>query len=300
MNPKVSVIVASYNYAKYIVDTLNSILNQDFKDFEIIVVDDGSTDNSLQVIQKFVDSDPRVKLYTHLENKNQGLLKTLQLGLEKSQGEWIAFLESDDMWKSTCLSKRMAALAKSNWTCGWAFNATLSLVMPGASADWFNSYVPRIMEKAKSLATPDGAVDLSEPILYENLVPTFSSAMVRRDLLMSCHFDCKVPRWLDWYLWIQMSQKSKAAIVPEGLTLWRLHADSWNNRKTIKSYLRQYFTFRQQIQSLKLCPSEGLSVQEKKHLLGRSPWYFLFMRFNEIAKREGITGTIRKILKRLR
>lgn len=93
-----SVIVASYNYQDYIRETLDSLVNQTYKNFEVIVVDDGSSDDSVQIIREYEKKYPFVHLYQHANGKNKGLPETLLLGLNKSKGEFIAFCESDDKW----------------------------------------------------------------------------------------------------------------------------------------------------------------------------------------------------------
>lgn len=96
--PLISVIVASYNYAKYIKETLDSLIRQTNKSFEVIVVDDGSRDQSLPIIEEYANRFKNIKLYTHPSNQNRGLAETVKLGIEKSNGEYIAFCESDDYW----------------------------------------------------------------------------------------------------------------------------------------------------------------------------------------------------------
>lgn len=91
----ISIIVPVYNLEKYIAQCLESVLKQTFKEFEIIVIDDGSIDNSSQVIKKYQKKDKRVK-YFYQENK--GLSKARNTGLEKSAGEYIIFLDGDDFW----------------------------------------------------------------------------------------------------------------------------------------------------------------------------------------------------------
>lgn len=92
--PQISVIVPVYNTAKYLEKCLNSILNQKMKDFEVIIVNDGSTDNSEEIINKFLKKYPyRIKSY---KKKNGGLSDTRNFGIEKSTGEYLCFVDSDD------------------------------------------------------------------------------------------------------------------------------------------------------------------------------------------------------------
>lgn len=98
MNPQFSIIIPLYNKANYVVQTLDSVLNQTFTNFEIIIVNDGSTDNSLEVVENF--NDKRIKIYS---TKNQGVSAARNFGIKKAQANYIAFLDADDFWKNTHL-----------------------------------------------------------------------------------------------------------------------------------------------------------------------------------------------------
>ena len=104
---KVSIITASYNYENYIKETIESVLNQTFQDWELIIVDDGSKDNSVSVIKEYCNRDSRIKIFQHENAVNKGLAETIKLGLEKSNCEWVAFLESDDVWLPNSLEEKM-------------------------------------------------------------------------------------------------------------------------------------------------------------------------------------------------
>ena len=91
--PKISVIIPLYNKGFIISETLQSVLAQTFTDFEIIIVDDGSTDNGFEIVSKF--SDERIRLF---QQENKGAAAARNLGIEKSKGKLIAFLDADDYW----------------------------------------------------------------------------------------------------------------------------------------------------------------------------------------------------------
>lgn len=91
----VSVIIPVYNTEKYLDECLESVINQTYKNLEIILIDDGSTDNSAKVCQKWADKDKRILFFT---KENEGLGPTRNFGVDRSTGKWIAFLDSDDWW----------------------------------------------------------------------------------------------------------------------------------------------------------------------------------------------------------
>jgi glycosyltransferase involved in cell wall biosynthesis len=98
MTPFFSVIIPLYNKESYIINTLGSVLNQTFTDFEVIIVNDGSTDNSLKKIEPFIDL--RIKI---INQENRGASQARNLGIEKANGEYIALLDADDFWYSNHL-----------------------------------------------------------------------------------------------------------------------------------------------------------------------------------------------------
>ena len=95
MPPKVSVIIPVYNGDKYLRETLESIIHQTFRDFELLVIDDGSTDRSLQIINDYAKTDERITVYQNIENK--GIAFTTNFGIGQAKGEFIALTDQDDV-----------------------------------------------------------------------------------------------------------------------------------------------------------------------------------------------------------
>ncbi len=95
--PKVSVILPSYNYAMLLPRAIDSVLAQTFQDWELIIVDDGSPDGSVSVIESYLREYPgRIHFFQHENGQNKGLSFTYQKGFEECKGEYIALLEADD------------------------------------------------------------------------------------------------------------------------------------------------------------------------------------------------------------
>lgn len=100
MDPLISVIMATYNRAEYIEDAIDSIKRQTFKNYEIIVVDDGSTDNTKEILEKFKD-------VRYIPLAHGGIATARNAAVKAARGKWIAFLDSDDMWKESKLQKQV-------------------------------------------------------------------------------------------------------------------------------------------------------------------------------------------------
>jgi glycosyltransferase involved in cell wall biosynthesis len=297
--PAVTVLVPSYNYARYLPGALHSASAQTFGDYELLIVEDGSTDQSPAIARAFAARDARVRILTHADGRNHGLSASLALGLAAARGRWTAFLEADDQWLPECLERRLAAASTSN--AGVVLNDITLLPEPGTETSWYESYVPRVMRghalRARAAAPTDGSAENCVPLkariaaraavpvgatgpedgdatsrcptfngappdnatrngpavytvtasytfgtafYLENIIPTFSCAMVRTDLLRRVSFDTPASRWLDWWVWAQLATFTAFAFVPEKLTQWRLHPKSWNGKVEPRGYMRDY------------------------------------------------------------
>lgn len=109
MEIEVSIIMPVYNAEKFLSETIDSIVNQSYKEFELIIVNDGSTDNSLLISQKYAALDPRIRIYT---TQNKGICAARNLGLEKAKGKFICFSDHDDTFDVTLLEDNINLIKK--------------------------------------------------------------------------------------------------------------------------------------------------------------------------------------------
>lgn len=117
--PTVSVIIPTYNRALYITSALDSVFAQNYNNFEVIVVDDGSTDNTREVLRKYF------KKIVYIYQENSGVSSARNRGIRRSQGEWLAFLDSDDEWHPDKLSTQIKRILKDDKLCVHTTNASL-------------------------------------------------------------------------------------------------------------------------------------------------------------------------------
>src|SRR6516164_1342208 len=108
MTPRVSVCIPTYNGAAYLTETLTSAVSQTLDDFEVVVVDDLSTDDSFDIAQRFARSDSRVRVFRNTERAGSGAANAKRY-LELARGEWIKPLNQDDVMAPTCLARMVAA-----------------------------------------------------------------------------------------------------------------------------------------------------------------------------------------------
>lgn len=117
MDGLVSIIMPTYNCADFIGESIESVLNQTYENWELIIADDCSTDNTENVVNKFIKVDNRIKYYKLKENSGAAIARNL--AVDKSKGEFIAFLDSDDLWTNDKLEKQINWMKKNNYkfTC---------------------------------------------------------------------------------------------------------------------------------------------------------------------------------------
>lgn len=205
--PKVSVIIPNFNNAHYVVSAIQSVLNQSYQDFEIIVVDDGSTDNSRETIAQF---GTKVR---YLWQANQGLAGARNTGIRAAQGELIGLLDADDLWLPTYLATMLDLCQESPQSAVY-YCAAQCIDSNGVK-------LPRV------LGVPAAS---SEPI-YQTLVRANflipSTIVMRRGVVMAAGlFDQQLRSCEDWDLWLRIGTNARFTGISEPLVLYRLHNSS--------------------------------------------------------------------------
>lgn len=225
-NMKISIITASYNYENYIKETIQSVLSQTYNDWEMIIVDDCSTDNSVNVIKSY--NDERIKLFVN--EKNLGLKETLKRGIKEATSDWIVFLESDDVLSPDYLAKKVEIAQKYN---------DINLIFNDCEFFGDEERVKAFEHALKKTRSLLQNQSYPKKMLYDfyqsNKIFTFSSVMTKRSDLLKVNFNAKLDYLIDWHLWIQLSSLGKFYYLSEKLTKWRLHNNSYINSSTQKS-----------------------------------------------------------------
>lgn len=236
---KISVVMTSYNYAEYLPDAIESVINQTYKDWELIIVDDGSTDNSVEIIKEYSKKDPRIKLFQHEEGVNKGLADTVKLGCEKASGDWIVFLESDDKFTPDSLEMKCRAIEE-NPNIDLVFT---DLTLIGEKNPNIDKYFQNREENFLKKDSSTFVSDFPQILPKLNIIPTFSVVMVKKELLLNCDFNCPCKSSLDAYLWAQLSDKN-IYYLNEKLSYWRIHDNSYLNRDKTNWFTKYYFNIK--------------------------------------------------------
>lgn len=202
-NSVVSIIIPVYNKYSYVRQTIDSVLRQDFSDFEIIIIDDGSTDESLQVIRAF--SDPRLRVFAQ---SNAGVESARNFGFSLSSGSFIVFLDADDLMASRRLTKQLEL-----------FKFYEDLVLVGT---WAN-VIDHFGRVTGSIRPPSSNAAIQLGQLYRNQFVS-SSVMVRRSVITDglVFNQMRGRRFAeDFDLWNRVSKKGLVFNIPEKLTSYR-------------------------------------------------------------------------------
>ncbi len=215
----VSVIIPVYGVEKYIAATVQSVLEQTYKNFELIIVDDGSPDRSLEICQQF--SDPRIKIICQ---PNQGVCAARNTGVHHAQGDYLAFLDGDDLWLPQKLEKHVEHLENSP-TVGVSFSRSAFIDEAGQPLGLYQ------MPKLRGINPP--------LILCRNPVGNGSVPVIRREafegirfqvnfcgIASDCYFDEQLHHFEDVECWLRIALKTdwQTEGIPEALTLYRVNS----------------------------------------------------------------------------
>ena len=223
--PKVSVIVPNYNHAPYLRQRLDSIVNQTFRDFEVIVLDDASTDNSREIIETYAGHPGFRFLFN--ETCSGSAFKQWQRGLEYARGEYIWFAESDDCTSPHFLSKLLPAL-ENDKSLGLVYCQSY-LVGPssrvvGDAIQWTDDLDP---SRWKNNFVNNGAAEIRDYLSKKNTIPNASAVLIRAGVLRSIDkLDDGYQLCGDWFLWIKILLQSNVGYVAEKLNYWRQHSSN--------------------------------------------------------------------------
>jgi glycosyltransferase involved in cell wall biosynthesis len=196
------VVTAAYNMGGYIAETLDSVLGQDYPQVESIVVDDGSTDDTANVLEGYVDN-PRV---TVVRQSNAGQTAAKNRGIREARGEFIAFCDADDTWRMDKLSRQLPRFADS--AVAVVYSDIECVDGQGQALPYYD------------ILHHEGRV--TAPLLIDNFIP-FPTVVVRAAVLRAAGgFDESLTMSIDYDLWLRISVNHLFAFVPERLANYRV------------------------------------------------------------------------------
>lgn len=225
-----SVVIPSYNHARFINRCINSVLDQSLQDWELIVIDDGSSDNSNEIIADYALQDDRIR---HVKQTNQGAHAAINRGLAMARGDFLTILNSDDEFSSdrfaNCL-RVFAAEPDLGLVSSWIDVIDAENNSLGVKMGWENMEPWPIANKAASFAGTD---DYALNALMSNFVSTTSNMVFRRELYELVGGMRNLRFAHDWDFLLRACAAFKCKSIPEPLMRYRIHGNNTisSNRK---------------------------------------------------------------------
>ncbi len=232
--PLVSVIMPAYNTASFIREAIDSVLSQDYSNKELIIIDDGSTDGTVEIIQEYGDS------VTLLTQHNQGSAVARNTGLDTARGEYVAFLDSDDVWLSGKLSTQVAYM-QNNPEIGMIYTRW-HVWKPGSDGNFTDPELfaePFDSSSRADTIVEEGSGWLYNRLLFTSLLHTIT-VMARYDLIEKTgRFDPDLKRGQDYDYWLRASRNTQIHQLDQVLALYRLHGNGCVKKWPYVNYEKQ-------------------------------------------------------------
>lgn len=247
--PLVSIIIPCYNYGHFIGETLNSLLKQEYTNWEAVVIDDGSVDNTFEVVNSFINQDNRV---TYYYQSNTGLSAARNKGIEISKGKYITFLDADDLFSPRKIKIQIEYMVHKNPRC------TISYTF----AKYFHTdkpqklYIHYNLNNQEWMPKVSGSFNDILPVFIYTIMPV-NSPLIRKSFLEKNKllFNTEYKSYEDWEFWLRCLYHGAIYSYipdPEALALIRVHSYSMRTnsltmniyefylRKKMFFYINQY------------------------------------------------------------
>lgn len=228
----VSIIIPVYNQEKYLAETLQSVINQTYSNWECILVNDGSVDNSIAIINDYLAQDQR---FHFINSENKGVSNARNLALKQVNGDFILFLDGDDL-----IHPEKIQIALSNFE----ENTNLSIVF--TTTNYFQDSIENILYPMK---IDENLLNFTDLLLYwnEKIILPIHSAIIKKSVFEGIEFNTNLTAQEDWLVWLRLFQKNPKVIVLD----------------TVLSYYRKHDSSRTQSFSLKDDHFKALEIFEK-------------------------------------
>lgn len=232
----ISIILPAYNSDVYLADAIASVVKQTFGDWELLIVDDGSTDESLAIALQWSATDDRIRVLRHPGGVNRGQSASRNLGIEASTGEWIALIDSDDLWLPRKLERQVAECSGNE-----------EVVLCYTNAQYIDQHGSPVKGWTGTGIHGNGPGAAYSPelkvVLDNNALMHTSSVMFRRAAAAAYgFFDNSITEGTglsgeDTLMWCCLFREGAFVHVPEVLACYRIHGEQWMARRTSRIHL---------------------------------------------------------------
>lgn len=258
-----SVILVTYNSSRYLEESISSVLDQTYKNFELIIVDDGSTDKTKSIIKKF--KDKRIK-YTY--QTNQGPSKARNFGIKISKYRWICFIDADDYWYKNKLEVVSKLLSSSNLIY---HKLHKKVEFKKQNLHIIQSRLKYIFFQ-KSIGSKIKKPITQNLLIYGNTIPT-SSVVIRKKILKKIKiFDEKLRIGEDYDLWLRLSLvTNKFNFISENLGTYRIHTESATKKR--KDITRLVMNIEKKYHHILNDNEKALNLSRQEYSIGRKNFH---------------------------
>lgn len=228
LHPLVSVIIPAYNAAQFIERTLKSVLNQTYRNLEVLVIDDGSTDNTADLVQHFAATDKRLVLY---QRTNAGVAAARNHGIAKAQGEFMAPLDADDTWQCTNIEKQVQVLTAADEAVAMVYSWSVDIDETDC------------LTGGTRISPYHG--NIYPALLYENIIGNASACLIRRccfEILGGYSSDLRAQQAQgceDWDMYLRIAKHYQVEVIPELLVGYRRVSGSMSTQTEAMAKSRQ-------------------------------------------------------------
>ncbi len=272
-NPKITVLMPVYNEEKHIKKSVNSILKQTYENFEFLIINDASKDNTLSILNSY--SDPRIKIINN--KKNWGITRSLNIGLKKANGKYIARMDADDISFPKRLEEQFVFMENNTnvGVCG--------------------SWVKTFGNKELTWKYPINSKKIKCQLLFNCNVIAHPSVIIRKAIIerYNLRYNQKLAYAQDWYLWQKISHYTRLVNIPKFLLKYRITKKNSKKRQSSLYFKNIRTIVRNNITSLEIKPSEkeinlhlelGSHVQIKSESKEIEKWLLKLLNKNKTIK----------------
>lgn len=265
--PKITVLMAVHNGGKFLREAINSILNQTYSDFDFLIVNDASTDDTLDIVNSYRDN--RIRLLHN--QRNIGLAASLNLGIDRARGEYIARMDCDDI----SLPKRLERQVK-------YLDSNPDICVCGTWAEVIDDQGAKVRDRPM----PTGRalqlrLWLTSPVIH-------ASAMIRRHQLGNTRYDPSLACAQDFDLWFKLRKKCKLDNIPEVLLKYRVHHDNISQQRKVEQLKNSYTIFINHTAIESVSYDEYLSLIYCSFKLTPIQHFLLTLKLSKLAKKRYI------------
>lgn len=221
MDELVSIIMPSYNTARFIGESIQSVLAQTYTNWELLIVDDCSTDNTDEIVQPFL-SDERIKYFKN--EKNSGAAVSRNKALREAKGKWIAFLDSDDLWLPEKLERQISFMTANDYKFSY-------------------TEYEKIDEESESLhVLVGGPNNVTKKVMYRYCYIGCLTVMYDSEFMGTIQIK-DIKKNNDYAMWLQLCKKANCYLLPENLAKYRIRKKSISHDKLSKKLKSHYDLF---------------------------------------------------------